>query len=96
MNAPAKFPKTTTMSAREFNQNTSGAKKAADHGPVIITDRGKPAYVLMTDAEYRRLKAKPQSAWDALVPEAEIDIDLMDYIPPRRVEPLRFSFDDDE
>jgi len=30
----------TTLSSREFNQDTSGAKKAAQLGPVIITDRG--------------------------------------------------------
>jgi prevent-host-death family protein len=84
------------MTSREFNQNRSRAMQAAKVGPVSITSRGKPAYVLMTEEEYRRLKAKPQSAWDALAPEAEIDIDLMDYIPPRRVEPLRFSFDDEE
>ena len=47
--------KTTTMSSREFNQNTGGAKRAARTGPVIITDRGKPAYVFMTEAEYRTL-----------------------------------------
>ncbi|EGH47880.1 prevent-host-death family protein, partial [Pseudomonas syringae pv. pisi str. 1704B] len=31
---------TTTLSSREFNQDTSGAKKAANEGPVFITDRG--------------------------------------------------------
>jgi hypothetical protein len=30
----------TTISSREFNQDTSRAKKAALQGPVIITDRG--------------------------------------------------------
>ena len=32
----------TRMSSREFNQDTSGAKRAAEHGPVYITDRGRP------------------------------------------------------
>jgi hypothetical protein len=31
-----------------FNQDTSGAKKAAERGPVYITDRGRPAHVLLT------------------------------------------------
>ena len=31
---------TTQMSSRQFNQDTSGAKKAAENGPVYITDRG--------------------------------------------------------
>lgn len=36
----------TTLSSREFNQDTSRAKKAALIGPVFITDRGKPAHVI--------------------------------------------------
>jgi prevent-host-death family protein len=45
----------TTLSSREFNQDTSGAKKAAASGPVFITDRGRPAHVLLSIEEYRRL-----------------------------------------
>lgn len=45
----------TTMTAREFNQDVSAAKRAAVEGPVVITDRGEPAYVLLTIDEYRRL-----------------------------------------
>ncbi len=30
----------TTLSNREFNQDTSRAKKASSKGPVFITDRG--------------------------------------------------------
>jgi prevent-host-death family protein len=43
------------MTSREFNQDTSRAKRAAESGPVYITDRGRPAHVLMTYAEYERL-----------------------------------------
>ncbi len=43
------------MSSREFNQDTSRAKKAAADGPVFITDRGKPAHVLLTFAAYQEL-----------------------------------------
>ena len=32
----------TTLTSREFNQDTGRAKTAARHGPVFITDRGKP------------------------------------------------------
>ncbi len=46
---------TTQISSREFNQNTAGAKKAAEKGPVIITDRGRPAHVLLTYDAYERL-----------------------------------------
>jgi hypothetical protein len=45
----------TQMSSREFNQDTSGAKKAAEHGPVYITDRGRPAHVLLTFDAYEEL-----------------------------------------
>jgi prevent-host-death family protein len=45
----------TQMSSREFNQDTSRAKKAAAHGPVYITDRGRPAHVLLTYETYEQL-----------------------------------------
>jgi PHD/YefM family antitoxin component YafN of YafNO toxin-antitoxin module len=45
----------TQMSSREFNQDTSGAKKAAENGPVYITDRGRPAHVLLTFDAYEEL-----------------------------------------
>ena len=47
----------TTLSSREFNQDVSRAKRAADEGPVIITDRGEPAYALLRHDAYRRLTA---------------------------------------
>lgn len=45
----------TTVSSREFNQDPSRVKKAAGRGPVVITDRGRPAHVVLTFEEYRRL-----------------------------------------
>lgn len=45
----------TTLSSREFNQDTAGAKNAAREGPVVITDRGTPSHVLLTYEEYERL-----------------------------------------
>ncbi len=45
----------TTLSSREFNQDTSGAKKAANRGPVFITDRGRPAHVLLSIEDYQAL-----------------------------------------
>jgi PHD/YefM family antitoxin component YafN of YafNO toxin-antitoxin module len=44
-----------TLTSREFNQDVGRAKRAADRGPVVITDRGRPAYVLMRHETYRRL-----------------------------------------
>ena len=37
----------TTISSRELNQDIGRAKREAKKGPVIITDRGRPAYVLI-------------------------------------------------
>ncbi|RXR27595.1 type II toxin-antitoxin system Phd/YefM family antitoxin [Sphingobium fluviale] len=60
----------TTLSSREFNQDTSRAKKAATAGPVFITDRGKPAHVLLTIDEYRRLRGeRGTSLLQALTPK---------------------------
>ncbi len=56
----------TTLSSREFNQDISRAKKAASEGPVFITDRGKPAHVLLSIEEYQRITGKRRSIVDAL------------------------------
>jgi prevent-host-death family protein len=45
----------TKLSSREFNQAVNRAKDAAKRGPVFITDRGKPAHVLLTFEDYQRL-----------------------------------------
>ena len=47
----------TIVSSREFNQDVSRIKKAASLGPVFITDRGNPAHVLLSIAEYKKLTA---------------------------------------
>ncbi|MEZ5453878.1 MAG: type II toxin-antitoxin system Phd/YefM family antitoxin [Thiothrix sp.] len=61
----------TTLSSREFNQDASKAKKAAQQGPVFITDRGKPAHVLLSIEEYLRLTSQQQSMSELLaMPEA--------------------------
>ena len=45
----------STISARDFNRDVSAAKRATAEGPVVITDRGEPAYVLLSIEDYRRL-----------------------------------------
>lgn len=73
----------TTLTSREFNQDTSRAKKAAQKGPVFITDRGKPAHVLLSIEEYRRLSSKGRSIVDMLaMPSGTEDVELD--IPPMR------------
>ena len=57
---------TKAFTSRDFNQDTAGAKRAAKDGPVFITDRGQPAYVLMTFEAYSRLAGRLPSLADAL------------------------------
>lgn len=45
----------TTFSWRMLNRNASRAKMAARSGPVFITDRGRPAHVLVTFEAYKKL-----------------------------------------
>ena len=66
----------TTLSSREFNQDSSGAKKAAKNGPVFITDRGRPAHVLLTIDEYQRLTGGPASIIDMLAMPGVEDIEF--------------------
>jgi prevent-host-death family protein len=70
----------TTLSSREFNQDTSKAKKAAQSGPVIITDRGRPAHVLLTIEEYQRVTHSQASIVDLL---AMSGVEEIDFEPPR-------------
>lgn len=56
----------TTLSSREFNQDTGRAKKGASKGPVFITDRGRPTHVLVSIDEYRRLTGSRVSITDTL------------------------------
>jgi antitoxin (DNA-binding transcriptional repressor) of toxin-antitoxin stability system len=71
----------TTMSSREFNQDIAAAKRAAKEGPVVVTDRGEPAFVLLSHAEYRRLAGvKGPSLADLLNDEAGADFD---FDPPK-------------
>lgn len=71
---------TTTLSSREFNQNTSGAKRAARHGPVFITDRGEPSHVLLSIEDYRALTGgQPNIAQRLAMPAAG----RIEFAPPR-------------
>ncbi len=61
----------TKLSSRQFNQDTSRAKRAAKRGPVFITDRGRPSHVLLTVEEYEKITGNQKSITDLLaMPEA--------------------------
>ncbi len=66
----------TTLSSREFNRDASRAKQAASNGPVFITDRGRPAHVLLTIEDYRRITHSQPSIVDLLAMPEGADIDF--------------------
>ncbi|MFN3496442.1 MAG: type II toxin-antitoxin system Phd/YefM family antitoxin [Hydrogenophaga sp.] len=81
----------TTLTSREFNQGASEAKRAASQGPVFITDRGKPAHVLLTFEDYQRLTKQRRNIADALAMPGVADIE---FDPPRvdiQGQPVDFS-----
>jgi len=65
-----------TITSREANQFFGKAKRAAEEGPVTITDRGRPAFVLMKYDEYRRLTEPRRSIADLLNHEATKDLEF--------------------
>lgn len=75
----------TKISSREFNQDISGAKRAAESGPVIITDRGRPAYVLLRHDTYRRLVGGGPTILALL---DQPGVEEIDFDPPRMGEGL--------
>jgi len=70
----------TTLSSRELNQDVTKAKKATKDGPVFITDRGRPAHVLLSFAEYQRLTGQRRNIADAL---ALPGVEEIEFDPPR-------------
>jgi prevent-host-death family protein len=66
----------TTLSSREFQQNANQAQKAARTGPVFITNRGRPAHVLLSYEEYQRITGMHRSIVEALSMPGLEDIDL--------------------
>ncbi len=70
----------TTVSSREFNQHASNAKKATNNGPVFITDRGRPAHVLLSIEDYQKLSGGQLTLVEAL---AQHDVPDFDFEPPR-------------
>lgn len=70
----------TTLTSRELNQDVTRAKKATRSGPVFITDRGKPAHVLLSFEDYQRLTNQRRNIADALAMPGVADIE---FEPPR-------------
>ena len=81
----------TTLSSRQFNQDASRAKKAAETGPVIITDRGRPAHVLLTFDAYKKITGVRTKIADLLAMPGVSDVEFE--IPQSRelARPANFS-----
>ena len=70
-----------TFTSRQFNQDAGGAKRASAAGPVFITDRGRPAHVLMTIEHYRRLSNEaepPKTIVEMLAMEGDDIVESFD------------------
>lgn len=66
-----------SMTAQAFNRDVSAAKRLAEEGPLFITHRGEPAFVLLTIAEYNRMRGDDRSLADVLGMEGDyIDIEF--------------------
>jgi len=60
-----------TLTSREFVHNVSAAKRLAATGPVFITDRGRPAFALLSIKDYQRMSGPKKSMVELLsMPEA--------------------------
>jgi len=70
----------TTLTSGELNQGVTQAMEAAKSGRVFITDRGKPAYVLLSFEDYQRLTRQWRNIVDAL---AMPDVAGIEFEPPR-------------
>lgn len=81
----------TTLSSREFQQNAHQAQKAARNGPVFITNRGRPAHVLLSYEEYQRVSRKQRNIVEALSMPGLEDIELEIPRPGDRPHPAEFT-----
>lgn len=101
----------TVMTSREFSEDVDKAKDAALDGPVIITERGREAYVLMTAEEFRKTQGGEgdvaEGAPAEVPPAKKTLVELLSYpeiadiefdLPERRIETSRRipDFSDDD
>lgn len=66
----------TILTAREFNQDVSAAKRAAATEPVIVTDRGRATHVLLDISQYEKLTGQGRGLVEALRMDDDEDIDF--------------------
>lgn len=71
---------TAFFTSRDFNRDPGRIKRAAQAGPVFITDRSKPSLVVLAIADYERLAGRGASLLDLLAPGDDQDFD---FEPPK-------------
>ncbi|NKJ02440.1 type II toxin-antitoxin system prevent-host-death family antitoxin [Novosphingobium sp. SG707] len=64
------------LSSRDFNRDPARAKRAAKQGPVFVTERSKPALVVLSIEEYERLAGQSRSLADMLMPAEDLDFPM--------------------
>lgn len=67
---------TKTINSRTFNQDVGQAKRDAKNGPVMITDRGRTAHVLLSIEMYNDLLKKEDSIVDMVAMPGMEDIKI--------------------
>ena len=65
-----------TVTAAEFNQRPSQVKRAAEDEPVVITEHGRPSFVLLTYADYQRLLRTPTDLAESLEMDGEVEFEI--------------------
>jgi len=67
----------SVVTATEFNQRPSQIKALSEQEPVFVTDRGRTTTVVLSLADYDRLRGArlPRSVGQALAADDDIDLD---------------------
>ena len=77
----------TSLSTQEFGQPFVQAAKAANNGPLFVTEGGEAAFVLLNFQDYQRLIREHRNMAELLsVPDIAASID---FDPPRSQETAR-------
>lgn len=68
------------LSSRDFNRDPARAKRAAKNGPVFVTERSKPALVVLSIEDYEKLAGQNRSLADVLLALEDLDFE---FDPPK-------------
>ena len=79
-----------TVTATEFNQRPSEIKALSEREPVFITDRGRTTTVVLSIAEFDRLRGErsPRSLSEALMANDDVELVTIRDRSPGRVPDL--------